>query len=220
MLRRDYLLRMLEEMVETIGAAVGARQQKKHTEGLWQLDEQYKRHFRLNSDMLNSLSTRDLIEMFRTGGIIEVDRLQSAARLMKEEGLIYLDKEEEDAGLVRSMKALHLFLYAALNGADRSIWDLDNQVRELQITVQGYMLPSLTEHLLMEYEEKRARYDLAENALYRLLGRKAIGTEQAMEFYDRLEVLDPQQLAEGGLPLNEIQEGREYLERYTNSPEI
>ncbi|GIP24391.1 DUF6483 family protein [Paenibacillus sp. J22TS3] len=214
MLRKDYLLRMVEEMLEAVATVLGARQQKKHTEALWQLDEQFKRHFRLSSDMMNTLSTRDLIELFRTGGVVEVDKLQSAARLMKEEGLIYLDNRQEEAGIIRSIKSLHLFLYAALNGADRSLWDLDTQVRELQTTLKGYVLPLETESLLFEYEESQGRYDWAENSLYRLLEQKAITPAQAEQFYDRLLALNPQQLEEGGLPAAEIEEGRAGLRRY------
>lgn len=213
MLRRDYLIRMIEEMSEVMGTFLGLKQQKKRTEVLWQLDEQYKKHFRLNSELMNSLSIRDLIEIFRYGGILEVDKLQSAALLMKEEALIYIENQEQDKGLIRSIKALHLFLFAALEGADRSLWNLDAQVSELQSMVQGYRLPSETEKLLLRYEEERGRYDLAENALYRLIDRSIIQPEEAREFYERLLTLSPEQLDRGGLPLNEVQEGLAGLSR-------
>ncbi|MNH78661.1 hypothetical protein D3C73_309690 [compost metagenome] len=213
MLRRDYLLRMIEEMSGVIGAFFGLKQQKKHTEILWELDEQYKKHFRLTSEMLNSLSIRDIIEMFRYGGIIEADKLQSAALLMKEEALVYMDNQERDKGLIRSIKSLHLFLYAALEGADRSLWNLETQVSELESTVKGYRLPSETEKLLFRYEEERGRYDLAENALYRMTERSIIQPEEAREFYERLHKLSPVQLNKGGLPLNEVEEGLANLSR-------
>ncbi|RUT28925.1 hypothetical protein EJP77_16085 [Paenibacillus zeisoli] len=213
MLRRDYLIRMIEEMSEVMGTFLGLKQQKKRTEILWQLDEQYKKHFRLNSELLNSLSIRDLIDIFRYGGILEVDKLQSAALLMKEEALVYIDNQEKDKGLIRSIKALHLFLYAALEGADRTLWNLENQVSELESMVKGYRLPSETELLLLRYEEERGRYDLAENALYRMLERSIIQPEEAREFYERLLKLDPEQLASGGLPLSEVEEGLAGLSR-------
>ncbi|MNL81461.1 hypothetical protein D3C87_2085890 [compost metagenome] len=79
--------------------------------------------------------------------------------------------------------------------------------------VQGYRLPSETEKLLLRYEEERGRYDLAENALYRLIDRSIIQPEEAREFYERLLTLSPEQLDRGGLPLNEVQEGLAGLSR-------
>ncbi|MNP84946.1 hypothetical protein D3C76_1844780 [compost metagenome] len=68
--------------------------------------------------------------------------------------------------------------------------------------------------LILRFEEREGRYDLAENALYRLLHDKEILKEEAQAFYVRLLALAPTQLEEGGLPLEEVKEGLEELESY------
>ena len=73
MLRKDYLVRMIEEMVDVIGQVFGLKQQNKLIEALWKLDDLYKEQFRLNSRMIGSLSARDIVEIFRTGGKVEAD---------------------------------------------------------------------------------------------------------------------------------------------------
>lgn len=207
MLRRDYLERMIEEMGEVVGAVLGLRQQNKQTEALWILDDQFKRQFRLNSQLLNSLSIKDVIDMFRVGDTVEADKLQSLALLMKEEGIIYLEMDQPEEGMKRFMKALHLFVYASLHGADTNMWNIDQEVTLVQQFIKGYRPPVETEKLLMQYEEQVGRLDKAEDLLYRLRKDAEIGPEETQAFYNRLLKLNDEQLESGGLPREEVLEG-------------
>lgn len=209
MLRRDYLVRMIEEMTEMIGKIFNLKQQRKTIEALWELDEWYQRQFRLNSSLLRSLSAIDIVELFRSGGILEGDQLQSLARMLREEGDVYLISGELDEGIIRHMKALHLYLAALLNGADRKLWNIDGEIRELLGLLQGYRLPNDTERLLLQYEEEQGRFDLAENALFRLLKSGGLTKIEATTFYERLLEYDASMLEQGGLPLVEVREGLE-----------
>ncbi|MBP2002474.1 hypothetical protein J2Z69_003547 [Paenibacillus shirakamiensis] len=211
MLRRDYLLRMIEEMTESIGVALGLRQEKKRIEALWELDEQYKKHFRLDAQMMHALSVKDLIELFRFAGEIQTDKLQSAARLMMEESKIYLDDGKTREGVLRAIKALHLFLFAYVHGADSELWHLHDCVAELKRMLEDYTLPVETQKLILMYEEKRGQYDQSENALYRLLEQQAISPLEVLQYYERWLTVSSEVLEQGGLPLHEVREGIERM---------
>ncbi|MNN23267.1 hypothetical protein D3C81_1366590 [compost metagenome] len=213
MLRRDYLVRMIEEMTEVIGKVFDLKQQRKTTEALWTLDELFQRQFRLNSDLLGSLSAKDTVDLFRNGELIEADKLQSLARLLKEEGDVYLLSGQSDEGTIRHMKALHLYLAAGLNGADTTLWQMDGEIKDLLRLLKGYRLHSETEQLLLQYEEAAGRFDLAENALFRLLKNGEATKEEGIAFYERLLSLDPHELERGGLPLEEVKEGLDEVHR-------
>ncbi|MEF2969275.1 DUF6483 family protein [Paenibacillus sp. M1] len=214
MLRKDYLVRMIEEMTEILGKVFDLKQRRKWTEALWELDELYKRQFRLNSALLGSLSAKDTVELFRTGGQVEADKLQSLARLLREEGELFTESGERDEGILRQMKALHLFLAAAQYGADRNVWKLDEEIGQLLTRLKGYRLPADTERLLLAYEESEGRYDRAEDALYRLLRLGAADKEEGVNFYRRLLTLTQERLERGGLPEEEVREGMDsWLER-------
>ncbi|MCJ8014489.1 DUF6483 family protein [Paenibacillus sp. KQZ6P-2] len=213
MFRKDYLMQMVEDMVEMAGTVLGLKQQKKYTEALWEIDDLLSKNFRLNSKLLNSLSVEDMIEMFRLGGGIEADKLQTIAKLLQEEGGVYLDMDQKDEGLNRLMKSLHLYLYADLHGAEHSMLKLPEQVAELKDQIKGYRLPAKTDKLLLSYEEEQGRYDEAENALYRLLSQHEITEEEGLAFYQRLLMRSDEELEAGGLPRAEIQEGVEDLQR-------
>ncbi|MBR2563367.1 MAG: hypothetical protein IKE29_01930 [Paenibacillus sp.] len=222
MFRKDYLVRMVEEMTEAIGKAFTLRQQRKHTEALSELDEMMRRQFGMNLSLLNSLPAEDVIDMFRFRGVIEVDNLQQAARLIEEEAYIYQEKarvegiddqeklDAQDAALVRLMRALHFYLYALNHGANRELLQAPERVEGVIEQIQGYELPARTEKQLALYREQQGRYDAAENGWYRLLH---LGVdypvqyeEDARAFYQRLTKLTDEQLERGGLPRDEVEE--------------
>lgn len=215
MFRRDYIVRMIEDMTAMVAKVLTLKQNKKTTEALWEVDELLMRHFRLNSRLLNSLSVEDIIDMFRLGGVLEADRLQGVARLLKEEGGIYAAKGDRDAALFRAMRSLHLFIYADLHGADRELLNMTEEIHELLEEVGPYRLPAKTERLLMAYHESRGHYAKAEDSLYRLWEQGENVAEEGRALYERLLLLCPEQLDQGGLPLEEVRQGMEEWSKLT-----
>ncbi|RAI91886.1 hypothetical protein DET54_111205 [Paenibacillus pabuli] len=229
MFRKDYLLRMMEEMTEAIGKVFTLKQQRKHTEALSELDELLRRQFGLNLSLLNSLPAEDVIEMFRFRGVIEVDNLQQAARLIEEEAYIYNEKakvegiddqekmESEDEALIRLMRSLHFYLYALNHGANPKLLDAPGRVEGILEQTKPYELPARTEKQLALYREQQGRYDQAENSWYRLLqvndNHPIQYRGEVQAFYERLRQLEDEQLQQGGLPREEVEEGLAELNR-------
>lgn len=207
MFRKDYLVRAIEEITEALGAIFGLKQQKKHPEALQELEDLFRTQFRLNSLLLGTLSPKDITELFRSGGIIEADKLQTLARLLREEADIILDSGSANEGRIRQQKALHLFLVAKQHGADPSLWQLDEEISSLLAQLKGHPLHPDTERLVFSFAEEKGRYAQAEDALYRLIDQQAMGVQEGIAFYERLANVDPQNLEEGGLSAIEVQEG-------------
>ncbi|MRN56963.1 DUF6483 family protein [Paenibacillus monticola] len=207
MFRRDYIVRMIEDMTAMVAKVMTLKQERKTTEALWEVDELLNRHFRLNSRLLNSLSVEDIIDMYRLGGVIESDKLQGVARLLKEEGSIYAGNNNKEAALFRSMRALHLYLYADLNGADRELLSMTQDINELLQEVQAYRLPVKTERLLLAYMESVGRFGKAEDSLYRLWEQGEDVAMAGAELYGRLLLISPVDLEQGNLPLEEVKQG-------------
>ncbi|MFC3749885.1 DUF6483 family protein [Paenibacillus sp. GCM10012306] len=215
MFRRDYIVRMIEDMTTMVAKVLTLKQERKTTEALWEVDELLNRHFRLNSRLLNSLSVEDVIEMFRLGGIIESDKLQGVARLLKEESGIYTAAGNREEALFRSMRALHLYLYADMHGADRSLLSMTEEIDELLQEVQGYRIPAKTERLLLPYLESQGRYSKAEDSLYRLREQGENVAAEGKAWYERLLLKDPEELERGQLPLEEVKQGLQEWNRLT-----
>ncbi|ASA24161.1 DUF6483 family protein [Paenibacillus donghaensis] len=209
MFRRDYIVRMIEDMTAMVAKVLTLKQERKTTEALWEIDELLNRHFRLNSRLLNSLSVEDIIDMYRLGNVVESDRLQGVAKLLKEEADIYKLNDDLNQALFRNMKALHLYLYADLHGADRELMSLPEDLNALLQELEPYRLPVKTERLLLGYMESAGRYSKAEDSLYRLREQEEDVNQEGLELYERLLRKDPASLEQGGLPINEVKEGLE-----------
>lgn len=213
MFRRDYIVRMIEDMTAMVAKVLTLKQERKTTEALWEVDELLGRHFRLNSRLLNSLSVEDIIDMFRLGNVLESDKLQGVARLLKEEAGIYRAAGNADEALFRAMRSLHLFLYADLHGADREMLDMTAEIDGLLGEVEGYSLPVKTERLLLPYMESLGRYAKAEDSLYRLREQGEDVADEGRKLYGRLLQQPPELLELGGLPLEEVRQGQEEWDR-------
>ncbi|GGO07651.1 DUF6483 family protein [Saccharibacillus kuerlensis] len=216
MLRKDYLMRMIEEMTEAVGSMMGLRREHKNEQALEKLDGLLKRNFRMSERMLRSLPPEELILLFQQRGGVDAESLQLVARMLQENGEIRENMgEEQEAASVR-IKALHLYLYAALNGGSRELVDYPQRISELTAQLERYRLPAEAEKLVMLYEEREGRYIQAEDAMFRMLNASPIDDENALEegrmFYARLAALDDEQLRSGGLSRLDLEEGIEALQ--------
>jgi len=220
MFRRDYIVRMIEDMTQMIAKVLTLKQERKTTEALWEIDELLNRHFRLNSRLLNSLSVEDIIDMFRMGGGIEVDKLQGVARMLQEEAGIYREKNDEYAAISRLMKALHLYLYADHHGADRKLLRLAEETDLILAEIAAYRLPLKTERLLLPYLESTGKYGKAEDCLYRMIDQGEDIALEGDELYRRLLLKNPEELERGNLPLEEVKQGQtEWLQATARAAE-
>lgn len=217
MFRNDYILRMVEEMTQMISKVFDLKQERKHTEALWEIDELLSKEFPVNSRLLNSLTTEDITDMFRFGTTVESDKLQSVAYLLNEEGKIYMELGQIDEGLTRFKKSLHLYLVAEFHGANKELIYLPDQINNLLNQIKDYRLPLKTERLLFHYHDKNGYYAEAEDALFRLLEQKGIDPAEGISFYERLQGESDERLEQGRLPRVEVIEGLlEMQQRFNN----
>lgn len=216
MLRKDYLTRMIEEMTEAVGSMLGLRREQKNEQALEKLDGLLKRNFRMSEQMLRSLPPEELITLFRQRGGVDAESLQLVARMLQENGEIRENMGEAGEAAAVRIKALHLYLYAALNGGSRELVDYPQRIAELTERLERYRLPADAERLILLYEESEGRYVEAEDAMYRMLNASPEDDPDALEegrmFYARLAQLDEATLQAGGLTREELQEGIEALQ--------
>lgn len=214
MYTRDYIMRLIEQMAQFIGRVSGLRRENKHTEALWEIDEQYLRLFRLNGRLARSMPPEDLIGMFTTSGVPETEQLQCIAALLKEEGEIYRELGKMEESVPRQVKALHLFVFSALHGADAKLFPTNEEIERLVAELRMYLLPAQVQRLLMAYYEQRGQFAKAEDVLFELLDRKEDVAEAGLSFYERLLSLGDGELERGGLPRGEVEMGLDQFRQY------
>lgn len=213
MFKRDYLTRMIEEMGEVIGAVLGLKRQMKHPQAIALLDDLLRKQFRIPLKLLESMPPEQITDLFRMNGSPEPDKLQQAARLLEEAGRLRMELEETKGDAATLMKALYLYVYSDMNGADRTLLQLPERIAEVRLELREYRLTREVDELLARYEEGEGQLAEADNIWFRLIAVHPESFSGAIAFYDRLQLLREEELEQGGLSRQEVEEGRQELLR-------
>ncbi|OPA74319.1 hypothetical protein BVG16_24665 [Paenibacillus selenitireducens] len=214
MFSRDYLVRLIEDMTSVLGKAMGLRQENKLTEAEWEIDDLFQRRFRLSGPLIHSLSPEDLITMFTFNGVLESDRVQGVALLLKEQALIDEAKNDPAQATVRRMKALHLLAYASVHGAPVKWIQTHDEMNQLIELLQGKGMAVSLHQVLWTYYESVGNYAKAEDHLFYIRDRQIDVTEEGIAFYHRLLEQTDEALEKGGLPRGEVLQGLSQLQQH------
>lgn len=210
---RDFIMRLIEQFFEVVRLLLKSRSERR-----WDLAERhidYASRLLTGTDFwaLTTMSVGDVLRMLQGAGGFEATRCTLVAELITEAGAVEIERD-------RTTRARHLFeradeLYAAsIPRPDEEVEPhhkdalvrVGRRLQELAPTVEG------TERLFRLYE-RFGDFARAEDELFHLV---EAGWEPALEegraFYDRLERARDDQLVRGGLPRDELADGRRALE--------
>jgi hypothetical protein len=154
MIRRDYLMRLIEQFAEAISKILKLKKEKDYKKALSTIDKTFNELFGLNSLFISSYGTEDLISIISTDGVPDVNKCIIIATLLKEEGEIYEAQKQKDTSRMRYSKSLDIFLRGTLSEdevkMDTNSYNLEKIVEKLG---EGN-LPSDVQSRLTQYYEK------------------------------------------------------------------
>ncbi|WP_438432860.1 DUF6483 family protein [Gorillibacterium sp. sgz500922] len=213
MFQRDTILRMIQDLTEMIATVSDLKKQQKQELAFSEIDDLLGRYFRMNSKLLNALSDKDLLSMFSTNGFLEAEKVLALARILKEEGLLHESLGDDEEAVRRYRKGLLLAL--GVSELEEQPSDMGKEtVQELHETLKNYELPvSLLERLLGHYVSAR-QFAAAEDCLFDLAEQSEDGPAASIgeRFYAGLLDRNPEELEQGGLPFDEVAEGKAAFE--------
>ena len=210
MIRQDYIMRMIEQLVRVLMEAAALKKAQKYTEALLTVDQALQQLSGFDSKFVNSLPDDSLIALLKTGDALDADKCIIMADLLEMEGDIYEVQGQFEESYYRHLKALNLFLAAFLSHTQTSLPHHFAQIEPIIEKLEPYDLPRETKHKLWPYYEQVGRYAQAEDLLYELIEAEPGSNElvgQGISFYQRLLQRSNQQLITGNLPRAEIEEG-------------
>lgn len=227
MMKQDYILRLIEEFGQAWALVVARLRAGRYTEALEGVDEAARRHVGLSLRLIEGMSSADLLGMLRVGDTLDRGRCVLLAELLRKQGeILELQGRPGDATSAR-LKALDLYLevhdaYDASELAERRA-AMERMIGRLE----EYRLPPAALSRLLPYYERARRYADAEDVLYELLAETRAQGEAAFAsaadagdaYYRRLLARTDAELEAGGLPRDEVEEGRRTLERARADPD-
>jgi hypothetical protein len=210
MIRRDYILQMIEEFIRALTQIRALRQQERWQEARLALDAECEKLAAAGARNLARLSETELLARLAQDQPTSVvrQRLFLMIALLQEAGEIADGQGCAQEGRESRLKALHLLLDLS---ADQAVGDHPAFVPGVDALVNSLgPLPARTQVLLMRHYESTGQFGKAEDSLFSIL--EATSNDPAsvafgLAFYQRILRRSDLSLADGNLPRAEAEEG-------------
>lgn len=216
MLRRDYILRMIEEFIRAL-----ARINEQKKERLWQeaetnLQQQAQRLTGHDLESIAALTDTELLSALLQSGEFQAQSEKSLmlARVLIDAAEVSDAEHRTTTGDALRLKALHLLLHTALRD---EVYEWPEFVPPIDFVLQAFnraSLPAHTQALLMQHFERIGQFAKAEDALHamlELLPENSALLQLGISFYQRLLAQNDVSLETGNLPRSEVETGLKEL---------
>jgi hypothetical protein len=212
MIRRDYILRMIEEFCEALSRIRALKQDRRWQEAVGTLEEQFQRLIGTDSGTAARLTETELLARLLRGEptLAVREKTLLLSTLFREAGDVAasLDRSEESRACYS--KGLHLLLETL---GRNEVFECPDFVPRIDVFIAALSdapLPSPTQALLMQHYECAGAFAKAEDALFALLDADLNNpglVRFGITFYERLRGQSEASLAEGNLPREEVEAG-------------
>lgn len=211
MIRRDYILRMIEELVQALARIGSLAKDKRYEEAAALLDGEFQKLIGSGAEKVARLSETELMAALVSGEPTQVVREKCLVlvALLKEAGAIHAGQNRADKSRACSVKALNLLLETRLRDADGI--DLPMfvpRIEDLVFTLRDAPLAPQSRAALMQHYERVGDFAKAEDELFAILDSETNSPhllDWGIAFYERLMRLSGDALVAGNLPRCEVE---------------
>ena len=212
MIRRDCILRMIEEFIRALVRMRGLRKAGRWDEAAQAVDLEFKKLLDGGASAVMQLSEKELLaQLSENDGTADVrEKVFVVAALLSEAGEIADAQGRVEEGRKSYLKALHLVLETLAHGEAGELPEFVPKVEMLTQALQPTELPPRTQAMLMQHYERVGEFAKAEDALFALFeaepDRDRV-VEFGTAFYQRLLGQNDDALTAGKLPRQEVEAG-------------
>ena len=212
MIRRDYFLRVVQEMTQTLARVLFLKQREEYSQAMQEIGAALRKLRDAPADDAKELSLEEWLELCRRHEDAASGLVIGLADLLREQGELFaLKSRDAEAHHVRAV-ALGLYLEALLHGETFISEELLLKVEGLIDDCDAQPKPAALWERLLGYYEAKGGFGAAEDVLFDWRDSGESGASEAGEaFYERLRSKSDAELEQGGLPRAEVEEGRRDL---------
>ncbi len=217
MYKKDYLMRLVEQLTAVIANVVKLGQDEAFQDALETTDGALRQLTGLGTGAWLGMETEDILaNLSMRDDLGGTETAVFMVGIFYQEGEIRALQEDEDGADYRFLKALQLQLAILNTHPDMPMPDVVPSVSAMQarLAENDVMLPSDTNRALLTYYETIGDFSDAEDVLYEWLDAEP-GSSEVVEagiaFYESLMLRPDEDLIEGGLPRDEVETGLEDL---------
>ncbi len=209
MLQRDYLMRMTEILVKVLSKVLLFKKEMRYEDAKKEIETAAKTIVGIDLRLLSLLSVEDILKLLKTSDVY-AGRCIISAELLREYGDVF--ELQDYKGIDIFLKALHLYLEALFTKElpipdiyFPKVNEIIDKLTEIEVTIE-------LKYKLIEYYELSGQYSKAEDILFELLGENSNKIkDKAILFYKRLQNRTNEQLNNGNLSREEVEESLEEI---------
>jgi len=218
MIRQDYILRMIEELMQVLSRIAFLKRGQLWQEADGVLDAEFQRLVSAGAEAVSQMSETELLAKLIQGGPTQVVHHKALllTTLLKEAGDLALAQNRLAESRTCYLKGLNLLLEALAGAEALALPDFVPKVEVFLKALQDSPLPLDTQARLMQHYERLGEFGKAEDALFALLEAEPNEPrllEFGITFYQRLKSQSDESLGAGNLPRAELNAGLAELER-------
>jgi hypothetical protein len=217
MIRRDYILRMIEEFCRGLARLRAYVEFSDWKEATDALDGELQKLIGLGASAVVQKSETELLANVIRGEATSAvaEKTLMLVRLLKEAGDVAVGQGQAEQSHTFYLKGLHLLLQVIARGEALEFPEFVPQVEAFVQALQDMVLPMPTQAMLMQHYEKADQFAKAENALFAILDQEPDNPnvlDLGIAFFRRLEKRSDRILEEGELPRPELEAGLKELQ--------
>ena len=212
MIRRDYILRQIEEFVAMLAKIAGLTKSERWQEASAATAGEFQRLTGMNAHEVVRMSETELLARLIPGEptLLVESKAFMLATLLKTHGDLIAGEGRSEESRQYYLKGLHLLLDTVGRNEITERPDFAPTVEAFLTVLRDAPLPVNTNAMLMRHYERTGEFAKAEDALFGMVDAEPHKVEVldfGRLFYQRLLGMDDAALTAGNLPRAEVQAG-------------
>jgi hypothetical protein len=217
MIRRDYILRMIEEFIQALARLRSLKQSQCWAEAGDELDAEFKKLVGDGAQAIARLSETELLARLMQEGPTQLvrDKTLMLTALLTEAGDVAAAEDRAEESRECYLKALHLLLDVFARDEGFECPEFMPKVEMIVAALQSAPLPIRSAAMLMLYYEHAGEFAKAEDELFAMLDAEPYNDTLkgfGITFYQRLLAQSDAALEAANLPRAEVEEGLKELQ--------
>lgn len=154
MLTEDYIMRMINQALAVIMAALGLKKAGKYREALQSFGQAKEMLLGIDAHIADHMEDTAILNLLTSFGRLDIERLQLLADIYFEEIEIYGSLGQAESRVFAAQRSLRFYLEVALSGEAEMDTEVIKKISEIRRIDLGPTLPGETCLALLDYLER------------------------------------------------------------------
>jgi hypothetical protein len=212
MIERDYIMRMIQMLVQALIRIFSFKEKKDYPQALNEIQNASKTLIGVELDVIRRLSDVQIIDLLTLVKDFGSLKCYLAGMLLKEEAEILELQRKGDESVDARTKSLSLLTEAAIEKGAPLNSEHASAADAVAAKLNRTDLPVHIHKKLFHYYELVGKYGKGEDTLFEILKKEPSFVEEGLLFYGRIRNKSDEELDKGNLSRKEIDESAKTLE--------